>query len=112
MNAAGKLNTTEEKSRLAVPLILTMILCAVITIMPDLAQAGSLPGSPLDDVYDTLSEWTTGSIGKTIMLAFIIVGIVAGIARQSLLAFAVGIGAGLGVYNAPLIVETVFTAVL
>lgn len=90
----------------------TIMLVALFSMIPDLAQAGAAMGGPLDDVYDTLTTWTQGSVGKTTMLSFIIVGIVAGIARQSLLAFAVGIGAGLGTYNAPVIVDTVFTAVL
>jgi len=88
----------------------SFLLVAAVTFAPDLAFAGS--GGPLDSVYSELTTWTEGSVGKTIMLAFILVGIVAGIARQSLLAFAIGIGAGLGLYNAPAIVDTIFTAVI
>ena len=93
-------------------LALIVLLTAAYTAIPDLAHAGASIGGPLDDVYTTLTTWTQGSIGKVVMLSFILVGVVAGIARQSLLAFAVGIGAGLGTYNAPVIVDTVFTAVL
>lgn len=89
-----------------------LVLVALFTLAPDFAHAGAAVGGPLDDVYTTLTTWTQGSVGKVVMIAFILVGIVAGIAKQSLIAFAVGIGAGLGIYNAPTIVDTVFTAVI
>ncbi|MCK9172176.1 MAG: hypothetical protein M0O99_01660 [Desulfuromonas thiophila] len=108
------MKTTEAESCRMAPaqIALIVLLCAAISVMPDLVHAGAAIGGPLDDVYTTLTQWTQGSVGKTVMLSFIIVGIVAGIARQSLLAFAVGIGAGLGTYNAPTIVDVVFTAIL
>ncbi|AIJ10670.1 Conjugative transfer protein TraA (plasmid) [Edwardsiella anguillarum ET080813] len=40
------------------------------------------------------------------------VGIVGGIARQSLMAFAMGIGGGMGLYNAPTVVESMMSATL
>lgn len=40
----------------------------------------------------------------------ILVGLVAGIARQSLMAFALGIGGAMGLYNMPTIVETIMSA--
>ncbi len=42
----------------------------------------------------------------------ILVGIVGGIARQSLMAFAMGIGGGVGLYNSPTVVESIMTATL
>lgn len=101
-----------RRNNVGIQLALVIMLAAVYTAVPDIAMAGASIGGPLDDVYTTLTTWTQGSVGKTTMLSFIIVGIVAGIARQSIMAFAVGIGAGLGTYNAPVIVDTVFTAVL
>lgn len=67
---------------------------------------------PLTDVYSSLTDWSKGNVGKVISLGMILVGIVAGIANQSLMAFAVGIGGGLGLYNAPTIIDTVFSATL
>ena len=42
----------------------------------------------------------------------VLVGIVGGIARQSLMAFALGIGGGMGLYNTPTVVESVMSATL
>jgi conjugal transfer pilus assembly protein TraA len=80
-------------------------------LWPDLVQAASTSG-PLSDVYTSLTEWTQGNVGKTISLGMILVGIVGGIARQSLMAFATGIGGGLGLYNSTTIIDTVFNATL
>jgi conjugal transfer pilus assembly protein TraA len=88
-----------------------LFLTLVALAFPGIAQAAGT-GGPLADVYTSLTTWVQGDVGKTIAMGMILVGIVAGIARQSLMAFAVGIGAGLGLYNAPTIVDTVFQATI
>lgn len=88
-----------------------LLVFGLALIFPDLAQAASTSG-PLSDVYTSLTEWSQGNVGKTISLGMILVGIVGGIARQSLMAFATGIGGGLGLYNASTIIDTVFNATL
>ncbi len=81
-------------------------------LAPVMAHAGTTGTGPLADVYTSLVSWVQGDVGETIALAMILVGIVAGIARQSLMAFAIGIGAGLGLYNCPSIISTVFSATI
>jgi conjugal transfer pilus assembly protein TraA len=88
-----------------------VVVVGVALLFPDLVQASSSSG-PLSDVYTSLTEWSQGSVGKTIALGMILVGIVAGIGRQSLMAFAVGIGGGLGLYNAASVIDLVFNATL
>jgi conjugal transfer pilus assembly protein TraA len=65
-----------------------------------------------DAVYTTLVGWAQGSLGKVAALSMILVGIVAGVVRQSLMAFVVGIAAGLGLYTAPAIVDGIVSATL
>jgi conjugal transfer pilus assembly protein TraA len=91
--------------------VLALAVFGVALLFPDLVQAASTSG-PLSDVYTSLTEWSQGNVGKTISLGMILVGIVAGIARQSLMSFATGIGGGLGLYNASTIIDTVFNATL
>lgn len=100
------------KYRSAIVPVCVMALVVAMTIIPDMAHAAGAGDPILDDVYTQLRAWTEGSVGKVITLAFVLVGIVAGVARQSMMAFAIGIGAGLGIYNAPTVIETVFSAVL
>jgi conjugal transfer pilus assembly protein TraA len=88
-----------------------LFLFGVALLVPGIVEAASTSG-PLSDVYTSLTEWTQGNVGKTISLGMILVGIVAGIARQSLMAFATGIGGGLGLYNSSTIIDTVFNATL
>lgn len=63
-------------------------------------------------VWTTVKEWTQGTLGKVMALAMVLVGIAGGIARQSLLGFVVGIGSGIGLYSAPVIIESIMGASL
>jgi len=74
-------------------------------------QAGS-GGTEFDPLWTTLKDWAQGSLGKVIVGAMILVGVIGGIARQSIMAFAVGLGGGIGLYYAPNIVESIMSATL
>ena len=76
---------------------------------PSFAGTG---GAAFPDVWDTLKDWTQGTLGRIVAGAMVLVGIVGGIARQSLMAFALGIGGGMGLYNTPTVVESVMSATL
>lgn len=76
---------------------------------PDAALAGS-GGTEFDSIWDTLTGWVKGTLGQIIVLAMIIVGIVAGIARQSIMAFAIGVGGGIGLFQAPDVIESILSA--
>lgn len=93
-------------------LILWSVLSALVVLAVAVPVWAGTASGPLQEVYTALTEWSQGYVGKVIALGMILVGIVAGIANQSLMAFAVGIGGGLGLYNAPTIIDTVFNAVL
>lgn len=75
------------------------------------ATAGT-GGDEFADVWDTLKEWIQGTLGRVVCGSMILVGIVAGVARQSISAFAVGIGGGIGLYNTPTVIESVLSASL
>lgn len=85
-------------------------LVAVMAIgMADSASAGT-GGTAFDDVWLTITEWTQGTLGRIIAGSMALIGIVAGIARQSMMSFGVGIGSGMGLYNLPPVVESIMTA--
>ncbi len=67
-------------------------------------------GSEFDDVWNTLLGWAQGTLGKIIALSMMLVGIIAGVARQSIMAFAMGIAAGLGLFYAPGVINGVVSA--
>ncbi len=90
---------------------LTKSAAAVFALLPVFAFAGT-GGGEFDDIWITLTDWVEGTLGRIIAAGIVIVGIVAGIVRQSLMAFAIGIGGGMGLYNTPTIIEEILTATL
>src|SRR4051812_44892034 len=86
-------------------------LTLVLFFMVDPAWAGT-GGNAFDEVWTTLKDWMQGTLGRVISGGMILVGIVGGIARQSLMSFAVGVGGGMGLYATPRIVETIMSATL
>ena len=93
--------------------IMTKILVAmgVMAVIAGAAHAGT-SSTEFDAVYTTLVNWAQGSLGKVAALSMILVGIVAGVVRQSLMAFVVGIAGGLGLYTAPTIIDGIVSATL
>lgn len=88
-------------------LVLGVVL--ILALLPTIAQAGG-GGGEFDEVWEQLKDWTQGTLGRIIAGCMIIVGIVGGIARQSLMAFAMGAGGGVGLYNSPGVIESIMTA--
>ena len=80
-------------------------------LAPDAALAGA-GGAEFNDIYVTLTGWMTGLLGRVVAVTMIIVGVVAGVARQSIMGFVMGIAAGLGMFTAPGVIDAVVTATL
>jgi len=91
-------------------LFLGLMLVAFL-LAPEQAHAGT-GGTAFDEVWSTLKDWIQGTLGRIVAGAMILVGVIGGIARQSLMAFAIGIGGGMGMYNAPTVVESIMSATL
>ena len=94
---------------LAVVVVAGLVMASVVA--PDLALAGT-GGTEFDAIWVTLTDWMQGTLGKIASGAMILVGIIAGVARQSLMSFAVGVGGGIGLYNTPTVIDNVMTATL
>lgn len=91
-------------------LLVTLLgLAAFFMSTSALAGAG---GTEFDDVWVTLEDWTQGTLGRIITLSIIVVGAVIGVVRQSLMTFAVGFAMGMGLYNAPTIIDSIVGATL
>lgn len=84
---------------------------AAMAMLPVVVMAGT-GGDEFSSIWDTLSEWVEGTLGRIIAASIVVVGIVAGVVRQSLIAFAIGVGGAMGLYNAPAIIEEIMTATL
>jgi conjugal transfer pilus assembly protein TraA len=86
-------------------------LLAFAVLAPEAVLAGA-GGAEFQGAYTMLTGWMTGILGRIIAITFIIVGLVAGVMRQSIMGFVVGIAAGLGVFVAPDIIDSIVTATL
>ncbi len=104
-----KCNTEAQPSANTWLLLGALALVAMVTTPDAFAGTG---GTEFDDVWDTLTDWTQGTLGRIISGGMIVVGLVAGIVRQSLMAFAIGIGGGMGLYNTSTVLESIMTATL
>lgn len=82
-----------------------------LMLAPEQSLAG-VGGSEFDDIWTTMKDWIQGTLGRIISGSMILVGIFMGIARQNLMAFAIGIGGGIGLYNTPEVIEQMMGATL
>jgi conjugal transfer pilus assembly protein TraA len=80
-------------------------------LVPDLAMAG-VGGTALNTVWTTIVDLTQGTLGRIITLLIVVGGIAAAVVKQSLWAFIIGLSAGIGLYNAPTIINTLVAGVL
>lgn len=82
---------------------------ALLALAAGAAYAGQ-GGDEFSDVWDTLVEWSQGTLGRIIAMAMILVGLVAGVVRQSIMGLVIGVAAGMGLYNASSVIEALMTA--
>jgi conjugal transfer pilus assembly protein TraA len=84
-------------------------LCIMVAI-PTMAFAGV--DMTFGSIYQTLSDWTQGSLGMTIAVGAFLVGMGIGIVRQSLMSIVLGIGAALALSYTPTIMSGIFTGIM
>jgi conjugal transfer pilus assembly protein TraA len=103
--------TSTKNNNRALALAAMAAFTVALTVVPDSAFAGT-GGTEFDAIWTTISDWMQGTLGRIIAGSMILVGLIAGVVRQSLMAFAVGIGGGIGLFSTPGIVNNVMTATL
>lgn len=91
--------------------LLLLLLMAIFLGLRNTAFAGT-GGVEFTEIYQTLLDWTQGTLGKVLALGTFLVGMGIGIVRQSLMPIALGIGAGMAVYYTPNIVDAIVTAMI
>ncbi|MBU2952239.1 TraA family conjugative transfer protein [Marinobacter sp. F3R08] len=104
MTRSNKMNSTAMFA-------FALMASAVFVLTPDTAFAGT-GGASFEPVWNDLKEWMQGTLGRIIAAAIVVVGIIAGVARQSLMAFAIGLFGGFGLYYTPDVLENIVTATI
>ena len=90
-------------------LMMKAIAAALMLGLAASAWAGS-GGEEFSSVYDTLVEWSQGTLGRIISITMILVGMGMAVVRMTLVMVVVAIGGGLILYNAPTVIESIQTA--
>ena len=86
-----------------------VIVAAMLTAVAVSVSAGN-GGQEFTEVYDMLVDWSTGTLGKIIALAALIVGIGFGLVRQSVIAAVIGISMALVLNFGPSVIGGILTA--
>ena len=86
----------------------TKLIIASLLLHAQIASAAE--GDAFSDLYTQLTSWAQGSLGKSIAIIFLLVGICVGIAKGSLYAAVVSIACGLTLMIAPSVIDSIFTA--
>ena len=85
------------------------IVAAMLTAVAVSVSAGN-GGQEFTEVYDMLVEWSTGTLGKIIALAALIVGIGFGLVRQSVIAAVIGVSMALVLNFGPTVIDGILVA--
>lgn len=69
-------------------------------------------GTEFQTIYDQVSGWSNGVLGKTLAVSSLLVGLGIGVIKQSVLAAVVGVAMGLVAGFGPSVVDGIITAAL
>lgn len=72
------------------------------------AFAAGTTGSEFQGLYEMVRDWSTGYLGKTIAVTFLLVGLGMGIVRGSVMAAVCAIAAGVALLMLPGIIDAMF----
>ena len=104
-STAVSLKDTIMQHKTMIFMLLAMV--AYMTFMQ--AHAGS-DGGEFDKVYDKITGWAQGTLGRILALTCIVVGTAFTISRGTLIYAVIGVAMCLVLYNAPTVIEGILTA--
>ncbi|WP_448216881.1 TraA family conjugative transfer protein [Endozoicomonas sp. 2B-B] len=84
----------------------------MLSLLPQELQAANpvnVTGSTdFAEIYGRLVGWIKGDLGRTLSISFVLIGLAYGMARNSLIGFATGVGAAVGLQVTPTIINSIF----
>ena len=87
----------------------TLVLFSLITPELQAADPVKITGSTdFAEIYGRLVGWIKGDLGRTLSISFVLIGLAYGMARNSLIGFATGVGAAVGLQVTPTIINSIF----
>lgn len=88
----------------ATVLILALLSPELLAVDP-ITVTGS---NDFSEIYGRLVGWIKGDLGRTLSISFVLIGLAYGMARSSLIGFATGVGAAVGLQVTPTIINSIF----
>lgn len=106
------LSTAANRTFAFVPALLSVSVFVLSAVCPDAAWAGTSTGGQehFADLYAMLKAWSTGTLGKSIALMFLLVGLGVGVIRGSIMGAVGCVAASMALFIGPQIIEQIFTA--
>ncbi|MCC8367996.1 hypothetical protein J8V57_17295 [Xenorhabdus sp. PB61.4] len=78
---------------------------AIIALGVGVLYANGTEQTGFSDVWKTITEYMQGSLGRVLVGLMVVVGVASAVVRQSLMVFAVTVGAAIGLYYSPDIIN-------
>lgn len=107
LNVAAK-KTLEGIKQHRQVLVSLVVMGAIVLIRSAAAHAGT--DTTFDDLNTMLEGWSKGSLGKSLALIALLLGVGVAAARQSFAALFAGVGVAAGASIGPTVVSTIITA--
>ena len=92
-------------------LMTSAVLLAIMAVSAVMASAGAT-GTEFKSAYEKLSGWLNGYLGRSIALAFFVVGLFQGIVRQSIMSACIALGVAFVILLLPSILNTVLSVTI
>lgn len=86
----------------------TVLAVWVLLLVADPVHAAT-GGSEFKSLYDLISGWAQGYLGRAIAISFLVVGLLTGLVRGSVIAAVTAIGAAVALLMLPTIVDAIFS---
>ena len=92
--------------------MMSLATLVILCLLPPELQAANpinaTGSSDFAEIYGRLVGWIKGDLGRTLSISFVLIGLAYGMARNSLIGFATGVGAAVGLQVTPTIINSIF----
>lgn len=103
------LKSEVSRNELLVKAAFGALLISALLLYVTPAAAAATGGSEFKSLYDLVSGWATGYLGRAIAVSFLIIGLIMGVIRGSVIAAVTAIVAAVCLVLTPAIVDGLFT---
>lgn len=93
------------------PMLLSLTFVVFAAALPECAFAAGTD-QDFQSLYDMLKNWSQGTLGRSIALMFLLVGLGVGVVRGSIMGAVGCLAAAMALFIGPQIIDNIFTALI